>query len=278
MVVSYSISTSNHNLQLRKAQALQLYLIPFLHQTTTGNVFFRKRRLLYLIPFLHQTTTFSWRISTIGWLYLIPFLHQTTTCISPTRATSSCILFHFYIKPQLNFVCTFYTFVVSYSISTSNHNSERTKLERRALYLIPFLHQTTTEGATYIEYLKLYLIPFLHQTTTPTNAYRMEAGLYLIPFLHQTTTYSVLFLPGIRCILFHFYIKPQPIARLFNRSEVVSYSISTSNHNSFTLGCFWLFVVSYSISTSNHNALVQIILILTVVSYSISTSNHNLNI
>ena len=34
------------------------------------------------------------------------------------------------------------------------------------------------------------------------------------------------------CILFHFYIKPQPIFADVNETTVVSYSISTSNHNS----------------------------------------------
>ena len=33
-------------------------------------------------------------------LYLIPFLHQTTTAVRRTHLTESCILFHFYIKPQ----------------------------------------------------------------------------------------------------------------------------------------------------------------------------------
>ena len=34
--------------------------------------------------------------------------------------------------------------------------------------------------------------------------------LYLIPFLHQTTTEGLLLVGSSRCILFHFYIKPQP--------------------------------------------------------------------
>ena len=99
--------------------------------------------------------------------------------------------------------------------------------------------------------------------------------MYLIPFLHQTTTGTQAYHQGQRCILFHFYIKPQPTAinRLYK--QVVSYSISTSNHNSFPLTSFVVSVVSYSISTSNHNSRVVDALPQVVVSYSISTSNHN---
>ena len=78
-VVSYSISTSNHNNLQSILLCLKLYLIPFLHQTTTVIIIGEK----------------------ICWLYLIPFLHQTTTCFGIYRGYQCCILFHFYIKPQL---------------------------------------------------------------------------------------------------------------------------------------------------------------------------------
>ena len=77
------------------------------------------------------------------------------------------------------------------------------------------------------------------------------------------------------CILFHFYIKPQ---QDFNNSAnllVVSYSISTSNHNVLHALVHVVVVVSYSISTSNHNEPDGRLTTRPVVSYSISTSNHN---
>ncbi len=80
---------------------------------------------------------------------------------------SSCILFHFYIKPQPIFADVNETTVVSYSISTSNHNVICTFRMNIMLYLIPFLHQTTTAKRRKTEIFLLYLIPFLHQTTTP---------------------------------------------------------------------------------------------------------------
>ena len=56
--------------------------------------------VLYLIEFLHQTTTFAKSIVRSPRLYLIEFLHQTTTVISLTMNCERCILLNFYIKPQ----------------------------------------------------------------------------------------------------------------------------------------------------------------------------------
>ena len=100
LVVSYSISTSNHNTRSGFLKIFALYLIPFLHQTTTVPLLFWRRRMLYLIPFLHQTTTFGHHPNSSRMLYLIPFLHQTTTGKQPDSTGGGCILFHFYIKPQ----------------------------------------------------------------------------------------------------------------------------------------------------------------------------------
>ena len=145
-VVSYSISTSNHNTRSNDMWSVGLYLIPFLHQTTTNE--------------------------------------------SMNVVISSCILFHFYIKPQPREFPERCASVVSYSISTSNHNIRRDKQKQIWLYLIPFLHQTTTLLDHYNLVCLLYLIPFLHQTTTVFCSALHTYSLYLIPFLHQTTTYE----------------------------------------------------------------------------------------
>ena len=55
----------------------------------------------------------------------------------------------------------------------------------------------------------LYLIEFLHQTTTAAFYEVYRNRLYLIEFLHQTTTIPVLDVQYGRCILLNFYIKPQ---------------------------------------------------------------------
>ena len=104
------------------------------------------------------------------------------------RIVFRCILFHFYIKPQHSHTRLIYLLVVSYSISTSNHNAQATEKVKGMLYLIPFLHQTTTHCLSSHCRCTLYLIPFLHQTTTFISSLFLCLALYLIPFLHQTTT------------------------------------------------------------------------------------------
>ena len=121
IVVSYSISTSNHNPCLFHCGVELLYLIPFLHQTTTPPLSLTEYKCCILFHFYikpQQTCrhiccmcVVSYSISTSNhnitvrpcfqfWLYLIPFLHQTTTKPKLNGLCVSCILFHFYIKPQ----------------------------------------------------------------------------------------------------------------------------------------------------------------------------------
>ena len=79
LVVPHSNSTSNHNMVARLWKLTALFLIPILHQTTTGHSPDFLDTLLFLIPILHQTTTFTSEFSTHTLLFLIPILHQTTT-------------------------------------------------------------------------------------------------------------------------------------------------------------------------------------------------------
>ena len=186
-----------------------LYLIPFLHQTTTGYLlccFFYRCILFHFYIKPQLRAMFPARISSciLFHFYIKPqhsrlgsyeakgcilfhFYIKPQPCSVVYFGPPSCILFHFYIKPQHLFQKVFFDNVVSYSISTSNHNFEQGAPSILTLYLIPFLHQTTTA-------LKTFLFPS-------------------------------------SCILFHFYIKPQPVPNRGKRHLVVSYSISTSNHN-----------------------------------------------
>ena len=167
LVVSYSISTSNHNCRfaLISASSVVSYSISTSnHNLSSGTI---TGKWLYLIPFLHQTTTFVIIILCFFSCILFHFYIKPQPSDCEYRPIVSCILFHFYIKPQLARCPQEHLQVVSYSISTSNHN-----------------------WAT--------LLPLLFL-------------LYLIPFLHQTTTMDDVSAKTICCILFHFYIKPQPI-------------------------------------------------------------------
>ena len=188
LVVSYSISTSNHNTRIVVYLSVMLYLIPFLHQTTTFLFLPLTNYPLYLIPFLHQTTTVPSVLKVKNELYLIPFLHQTTTIHSLQCASIRCILFHFYIKPQLSRRKKYYLSVVSYSISTSNHNFQSQMLSAQTV--VSYSISTSNHNLQIIGLIinLLYLIPFLHQTTTFNLFPFIVSLLYLIPFLHQTTT------------------------------------------------------------------------------------------
>ena len=144
-VVSYSISTSNHNTKDFKEYIIRVVSYSISTSNHNKKLFGLPDLTLYLIPFLHQTTTVYWKQVLPGELYLIPFLHQTTTIYHAVPLLDCCILFHFYIKPQLR---------------------RAVHCFQSKLYLIPFLHQTTTNWGFTIWFIPLYLIPFLHQTTT----------------------------------------------------------------------------------------------------------------
>ena len=80
--------------------------------------------------------------------------------------------------------------------------------------------------------VQLYLIEILHQTTTGyivsfATLCCILSKFYIKP---QRPPLSIIWL--LRCILSKFYIKPQPLARVRELLEVVSYRNSTSNHNS----------------------------------------------
>ena len=121
------------------------------------------------------------------------------------------------------------------------------------LYLIPFLHQTTTlpwytDISQRCILFHFYIKPQLDKRIGLLNCSCILFHFYIKPQLKCAMQFE----PG-GCILFHFYIKPQLVQIDFIQRIVVSYSISTSNHNAGL--CVWQGgkVVSYSISTSNHN-------------------------
>jgi hypothetical protein len=80
--------------------------------------------------------------------------------------------------------------VVYRTIPTSNHNYAKLLFDFNMLYIVLFLHQTTTAGQVYLHYHPLYIVLFLHQTTTGLSIDTMFPKLYIVLFLHQTTTYN----------------------------------------------------------------------------------------
>ena len=77
-VVYRTIPTSNHN----NAQVMRL------------------NSVLYIVLFLHQTTTGFWLRFCCCLLYIVLFLHQTTTLDHDMLDSLCCISYYSYIKPQ----------------------------------------------------------------------------------------------------------------------------------------------------------------------------------
>ena len=142
-------------------------------------------------------------------LYIVLFLHQTTTFDLLGYGFSCCISYYSYIKPQLSLIALHLLDVVYRTIPTSNHN-------RISLHI--FIN-------------RLYIVLFLHQTTTSWGCFRATKALYIVLFLHQTTTLGRLFQIMKCCISYYSYIKPQLIMRLKLKLLVVYRTIPTSNHN-----------------------------------------------
>ena len=231
-------------------------------------------KALFIIPFLHQTTTAIDGCTHDKRLFIIPFLHQTTTCRCLCSAARRCSLFLFYIKPQRSWEGIVVHPVVHYSFSTSNHNKSKKNVKKFWLFIIPFLHQTTTTSKSlsslpscslFLFYIKPQLNKLAHAfllvvhysfSTSNHNGYVFKSTnmrLFIIPFLHQTTTQVFSYWNSESCSLFLFYIKPQPKwwykfehfccslflfyikpqlpARSTISRSVVHYSFSTSNHN-----------------------------------------------
>ena len=165
---------------------------------------------MYIVLFLHQTTTcYSFVTKTLE-LYIVLFLHQTTTIQDGSFFLPSCISYYSYIKPQQYKTCVDEVHVVYRTIPTSNHNhsceysvlaklyivlflhqtttTRHKKEKKRALYIVLFLHQATTVELDSLNVLLLYIVLFLHQTTTLGALNLGKAALYIVLFLHQTTT------------------------------------------------------------------------------------------
>ena len=169
-VVSYRNSTSNHNTGGLASGISGLYLIEILHQTTTMSRSTSKATTLYLIEILHQTTTLVTLVLPLLGCILSKFYIKPQPPLLNSRRPPRCILSKFYIKPQQCPDCLISFEVVSYRNSTSNHNNPRYLPNKKKLYLIEILHQTTTAALVIVTGWRLYLIEILHQTTTSSRA------------------------------------------------------------------------------------------------------------
>ena len=171
------------------SRRVSLFLIPILHQTTTlkrllcgllscsSFQFYIKPQpitasslFIPVVPHSNSTSNHNFHLQFRGKLFVVPHSNSTSN--------------HNVLRRFRSFLL-----VVPHSNSTSNHNMVARLWKLTALFLIPILHQTTTQANAGGDWRALFLIPILHQTTTYVATYGREMMLFLIPILHQTTTY-----------------------------------------------------------------------------------------
>ena len=121
-----------------------------------------------------------------------------------------CILLNFYIKPQPRDVmrvreggCILLNFYIK------PQRKGRQSVRQKGCILLNFYIKPQLRQVVLLFLIALYLIEFLHQTTTAACDPVGQQLLYLIEFLHQTTTSAFAGSVDHGCILLNFYIKPQ---------------------------------------------------------------------
>ena len=170
VVVSYWISTSNHNRSFRITLRLQVvsYWISTSNHNSTSHRLSEKLRCIllnfYIKPQLNKlelvaNSVVSYWISTSNHngidedhfrSYVVSYWISTSNHNQNERVIWQNTVVSYWISTS-NHNSVFHSFwalqVVSYWISTSNHNEYKVDISVQSLYLIEFLHQTTTISA-----------------------------------------------------------------------------------------------------------------------------------
>ena len=191
-------------------------------------------------------------------MFIILFLHQTTTSFFTLFFNNCCLSSCSYIKPQPLSIRTILSYVVYHLVPTSNHNSRfaheydtlvvyhlvptsnhnicLSSLNFILLFIILFLHQTTTilfssfdfirclSSCSYIKpqpicadkfllYVVYHLVPTSNHNIHLLVSFFFQ--LFIILFLHQTTTYLLVLTSLSSCLSSCSYIKPHLILILF---------------------------------------------------------------
>ena len=102
MIVSYRLSTSNHNADrmVSKKHAIVSYRLSTSNHNRPEP--YVRRPELYLIVFLHQTTTFILPSFFLRYCILSSFYIKPQIKVACSEQYHYCILSSFYIKPQRN--------------------------------------------------------------------------------------------------------------------------------------------------------------------------------
>ena len=99
-------------------------------------------------------------------LYIVLFLHQTTTISQMVQNIKGCISYYSYIKPQLLGWFPRYVEVVYRTIPTSNHNYRGDQSEDQFVVYRTIPTSNHNNAGSFTDKGSLYIVLFLHQTTT----------------------------------------------------------------------------------------------------------------
>ena len=128
----------------------------------------------------------------------------------------SCFLSRIYIKPQQNVRHIHQARVVSYLVSTSNHNRRRRNTYGAWLFLISYLHQTTTCHLEVISDSRCFLSRIYIKPQQPYARWWSSACCFLSRIYIKPQLGCLHRLLCVGCFLSRIYIKPQPIPALVN--------------------------------------------------------------
>ena len=274
-----------------------LFIILFLHQTTTRNepdqIFARcLSSCSYIKPQQYKGLLNKCRSCLSSCSYIKP-QPQAIQAASNARCLSSCsyikpqqVKYCFYlqhsclsscsyIKPQLPMIIYIVRTVVYHLVPTSNHNSTLVPNLANQLFIILFLHQTTTKRIASLTNLGClsscsYIKPQLPTILVGTQLCCLSSCSYIKPqpgplarLTHLRCLSSCSYIkpqpaasdPGTlqRCLSSCSYIKPQHGNHRTRNVPVVYHLVPTSNHNRAVQCCFKVAVVYHLVPTSNHN-------------------------
>ena len=230
-VVYHLVPTSNHNTLLSLHSMLLLFIILFLHQTTTSiNFTVKGFRCLSSCSYIKPQLQLELKNTQFVVYHLVPTSNHNYRMMFPNTRH---VVYH--LVPTSNHnrktLPEFYKIVVYHLVPTSNHNLAQTlaSLHKVVYHLVPTSNHNSSPTLAYGNLL--FIILFLHQTTTSNKTDMFGYGLFIILFLHQTTTY-----------------RPYPYP-----AAVVYHLVPTSNHNYFPNRLVAKGVVYHLVPTSNHN-------------------------
>ena len=259
------------------SRRVSLFLIPILHQTTTlkrllcgllscsSFQFYIKPQpitasslFIPVVPHSNSTSNHNFHLQFRGKLFVVPHSNSTSN--------------HNVLRRFRSFLL-----VVPHSNSTSNHNMVARLWKLTALFLIPILHQTTTQRRIWLpdrccSSFQFYIKPQLTILWFPTwprcssfqfyikpqlfpALNRLRYQLFLIPILHQTTTRR-----GNACVPRELFLIP-----ILHQTTTISVSSATY------LGLF-LIPILHQTTTISSTQILRVLLFLIPILHQTTTS------